>query len=307
MAILSIVIIAASIIKEVDYFYYILFSDNDSSGSPEKDELILHDKIRPKKMFYNQRESQAITMLNSLLSEENYSKVINRLDNKGMRKGFACLFSGGPGTGKTETAYQIARQTRRHIMTVDISQTKNREWGADEKHIKKIFDSYRSLVEKSEITPILLFNESDSVINKRTELGQFNRAIDKSENNVQNIILQEIENLNGILIATTNLARNMDTAFERRFLYRINFDKPTAESRNEIWKMLMPQLPEELCRDLSNKYELSGGQIENIARKAEVNMVLNNDVLPMATLVQYCIEESQSSISTTEKIGFGRV
>jgi len=31
-----------------------------------------------------------------------------------MRKGFACLFSGTPGTGKTETAYQIARETGRN-------------------------------------------------------------------------------------------------------------------------------------------------------------------------------------------------
>ena len=305
LAVFSIVAIVIYIFGEVDFFFYSIFSENDSLDICEKEGLISHDKVKPKKMFYNQSQSQSIATLNSLLSEENYRKVIDRLDSRGMRKGFACLFSGGPGTGKTETAYQIARETKRHIMTVDISQTKNSAWGEDEKNIKKIFDSYRSLVEKSEVTPILLFNESDAVINKRTELGQFNRAIDKSENTVQNILLQEMENLTGILIATTNLTRNMDAAFERRFLYRINFEKPTAESRKEIWKMLMPELSAELCQELSQKYELSGGQIENIIRKTEVNRVLNDDVLSLAVLRQYCKEEAQSSIDTSKKIGFG--
>ncbi|MDR0448827.1 MAG: ATP-binding protein [Treponema sp.] len=255
-------------------------------------------------MFYNQKESQAINTLNSLLSEENYRKVLDRLDSKGMRKGFACLFTGGPGTGKTETVYQIARETKRHIMAVDISQTKDCLYGASEKKIKGIFDTYNNLVGKSEVTPILLFNEADAVISQRKELSDHNRAIDQSENTIQNIILQEMENLTGILIATTNLSQNMDIAFERRFLYRIAFDKPSAENREEIWRTLMPDLPEELCQELSKKYELSGGQIENIARKVEVNLILSNNILPMATLLQYCKDEIHSSIDNSRKIGF---
>ena len=304
LTVLFLGVILIIIFKKIDFFFWDLSYDNDSSEISKKEDLIFHDKVKPKKMFYNQRESQSVATLNSLLSEENYRKVIDRLERKGMRKGFACLFSGSPGTGKTETAYQLARQTKRNIMTIDISQTKHSLWGEDEKHIKKIFDSYRNLVEKSEVTPILLLNESDAVINKRTELGQYNRAIDKSENTVQNILLQEIENLTGILIATTNLTQNMDSAFERRFLYRITFDMPCSESRKEIWKTLMPDLPEELCMKLSKEYELSGGQIENIARKVEVNSVLNDNILPMETLLKYCKEENKSSFDTSIKIGF---
>lgn len=44
-----------------------------------------------------------------------------------------------------------------------------------------------------------------------------------------------MENLNGILIATTNLQDNMDRAFERRFLYKIQFDRPDVQSRGKIW------------------------------------------------------------------------
>jgi len=199
-----------------------------------KKNLLLHDAIKPKKMYYNPRETGEIQKLISLLSEENYHKIQDRLDGKGMRKGFACLFSGEPGTGKTETVWQVARETKRNIMQVDISDTKSCWYGESEKKIKEIFDTYRNAVDDSAIAPILLFNEADAVIGKRKVFNSLSRAVDQTDNAIQNIILQEIENLSGILIATTNLTQNMDNAFERRFLYKIIFDKPGPEGRRGI-------------------------------------------------------------------------
>ena len=82
--------------------------------------------------------------------------------------------------------------------------------------------------------PILLFNEADAIIGK-CQVGA-ERAVEKMENSIQNIILQEIEQLDGILIATTNLAENMDKAFERRFLYKVKFEKPDLACRSQIGK-----------------------------------------------------------------------
>ena len=277
-------------------------NEKDKSHSPEN--LILFDSITPRKMFYNVRETEAIQKLVFLLSNENFNKIQDRLDCKGMRKGFACLFSGSPGTGKTETAYQIARETKRNIMAIDISRTKSMFFGEGGKLIKDIFDTYRNEVEKSEIAPILLFNEADAIISKRLELNSTSRAVEQEENSIQNIILSEIENLSGILIATTNLAQNMDNAFERRFLYKINFDKPNPESRKHIWNTLAPELPDELTGELSTKYELSGGQIENIARKTEVEAIISGGILPLNTLVHYCQEEIMNNLNTSKRIGF---
>jgi DNA polymerase III delta prime subunit len=78
--------------------------------------MVLFNKIQCKKMFYNQRETVEIEKLSSLLQEDNFFKIQSRLDGKGMRKGIACLFSGGPGTGKTETAYQIGFETVNHAI-----------------------------------------------------------------------------------------------------------------------------------------------------------------------------------------------
>jgi len=267
--------------------------------------MLQYEKIIPKTMFYNERENDSIQKLTSLLQEENYCKIIDRLDGRGMRKGFACLFSGLPGTGKTETVYQIARETKRNILMVDISETKSKWYGESEKRIKEIFDTYRTAVEKSEIAPILLFNEADAVIGKRKEFVSGSGAVDQTENTIQNIILQEMETLCGILIATTNLTQNMDNAFERRFLYKITFDKPSLESRKGIWNTLLPALPDEHAMELSGKFELSGGQIENIARKVEVDAIVNGDELCLERLTQYCKDENLNGFTITKKIGFG--
>jgi SpoVK/Ycf46/Vps4 family AAA+-type ATPase len=174
--------------------------------------------------------------------------------------------------------------------------------GESEKNIKNLFDTYREHVKKDSITPILLFNEADAIINKRQEGAQ--RAVEKMENSILNIILQEMENLDGILIATTNLAQNMDTAFERRFLYKIKFEKPTFDARMSIWRTMIPTLNEEDSRFLANKYDFSGGQIENIARHYTIGKILHGDSKDMRKeLSEYCNNERLES-HDKRNIGF---
>ena len=201
-----------------------------------------HDSIKEKSLFFNTSEQEQIERLTCLLSTENLPSVQERLEEQGMRKGFACLFYGAPGTGKTETVLQLARQTGRDLMQVDIAGLRDKWVGESEKNIKEVFARYRRLCQNSEVMPILFFNEADAIINKRTE--NIEHSVDKMDNAMQNIILQEIENLDGILIATTNLTSNLDRAFERRFLYKVEFHKPTS----------LPEI-EEYCRAelLTNK------------------------------------------------------
>ncbi|MDR2064404.1 MAG: ATP-binding protein, partial [Prevotellaceae bacterium] len=260
-----------------------------SSQTKHKKNLILHNSLKAKQMYYNDSERRQVEQLASLLQEENFKNVRNRLIEKGMRTGFACLFHGAPGTGKTETVYQIARETGRDIMLVDISQTKSMWFGESEKKIKEIFDCYRACVKESKIAPILLFNEADAVINKRQELGS--NPVGKTENAIQNIILQEMENLEGIMIATTNLTQNLDKAFERRFLYKIEFSKPSVEAKKTIWQSIIPALSEKEAVTLSEKYNFSGGQIENIARKCTVDSIIGGQEPDFEKLKFHCQNE----------------
>ena len=77
-----------------------------------------------------------------------------------------------------------------------------------------------------------------------------------------------MESLEGIMIATTNLTSNMDSAFERRFLYKIRFDKPDASVRSLIWQQMIPELTATDATTLAAAYDFSGGQIENVVRKS---------------------------------------
>jgi hypothetical protein len=260
--------------------------------------------IAAKNLFYNRKEARQIEELASLLREENFPSVQNRLSENGMRKGFACLFYGPPGTGKTETVYQIARKTGRDIILVDISETKSMWFGESEKRIKQIFDNYRWAVKSSGVVPILLFNEADAVIGKRMEFNGNTRSVDQTENTMQNIILQEIENLDGILIATTNLTKNMDKAFERRFLYKIEFVCPSIEARASIWQSMMPLLSHDKAANLALRYNFSGGQIENIARKSTIENIIHGIEPSLDKLKEFCDTELLSRENNGTRIGF---
>ena len=174
--------------------------------------------------------------------------------------------------------------------------------GESEKNIKQVFDTYRSKVKECKIAPILLFNEADAVIGKRKEGAE--RAVDKMENSIQNIILQEMETLEGILIATTNLAQNMDKAFERRFLYKIKFEKPTAEARVDMWREMIPRLTEEEAWMLALKYDFSGGQIENIARHYTIGNILHGDREGIVEKLSTYCESEKLETKEIRKIGF---
>ena len=282
-----------------------LFAElNLSSMNQDKKrgDLVKAKEITPKKLFYGEKISSQIAELGNLLDDAQYKQIRTRMKEKGFRCGFACLFYGEPGTGKTETVLQLAKQTGRDILQVNISQIKSMWVGESEKNIKQVFDNYRAKVKECEITPILLFNEADAIIGKRQEGAE--RAVDKMENSIQNIILQEMETLDGILIATTNLAQNMDKAFERRFLYKIKFEKPTIEARMCMWQEMIPVLKEEETRILANKYDFSGGQIENIARHYTIGNILHGDSENVIDeLSSYCDSERLNA-KETRKIGF---
>lgn len=230
------------------------------------------ENITEKSLFYPTKTALQVFELEKLLSPEKFQNVQESLEAHGMRKGLACLFYGTPGTGKTETVLQIARKTGRNIMQVDMSQMRDKFVGESEKNVKQIFTRYRRLCKESEKTPILLLNEADALLGVR--LTHVEHSVDQMENTMQNILLQEMENLDGILIATTNLTQNLDGAFDRRFLYKVEFLKPTPEESRHIWQAMLPEISEEDAWTLAKQYAFSGGQIENIARKQIVNSIL---------------------------------
>lgn len=270
-------------------------------AKPKRD-LIPHDSFAAKKLIYNADEQKQVAQLTELLKPKRFSEVQDRLAKAGMRKGFCCIFHGAPGTGKTETVQQIARLTGRDIMRIDVDKIKNCFVGESEKNIKRAFVKYRKYAEEMECAPILLFNEADSILGVRMENAT--RSVDKMENSIQNIILQEMETFEGIMIATTNLTSNLDKAFERRFIYKIRFDKPSVEARSEIWQAMMPSLAAADAKILAREFDMSGGEIENIVRKQTVDAILSDEKEADLPKLKYLCSHERLNNGKSTRIGF---
>ena len=275
---------------------------NKDLDKKKKENVILPGNVPFRKLIYSDNEAHQLELLQTLLEEDNLRTTQERLVQKALPKGVTALLHGAPGTGKTETVLQIAKATNREIMKVDISASRSMWFGESEKIIKQVFKDYKSYAKKQSLTPILFFNEADAIIAKRKEANTSN--VSDTENRIQNILLEEIENFEGILIATTNLATNMDTAFERRFLFKIEFQKPGVKAKSQIWKSKMPQLPDEDCELLASQFDFSGGQIDNIVRKNEINEIIYGNKVNVKTLVDFCKEEMLSNQFSRTQIGF---
>ena len=292
--------------KLTEYAKSDLLSELDLNIKAKSDrDLIRSNSLPEKQLIYNTTERSQIAELSFILSAERFYEIQSRLRDAGMRTGFCSLFYGSPGTGKTETVYQIARATGRDILRVDVDKIKSCWVGESEQNMKKLFDRYRNICKDSTLAPILLFNEADAILGVRMEGAT--HAVDKMENSIQNIILQEMESLEGIMIATTNLTSNLDKAFERRFLYKIQFNRPTIEARIQIWKAMLPSLTENETHILASQFDLSGGELENITRKYTVKAILSGqDAISLSTIIELCHNERISN-SSRMKVGFRSV
>lgn len=293
----------ANAFKLTDYAKNDLLSELDLNIQPQQScQLTKCSSFPEKRLIYNASERAQVKELSAILSADRFHAVQKRLRDAKMRTGFCCLFYGAPGTGKTETVYQIARATGRDILRVDVDKIKSCWVGESEQNIKRFFDIYRKACKQSKVAPIMLFNEADAILGVRMEGAT--RAVDKMENSIQNIILQEMESLEGIMIATTNITANLDKAFERRFLYKIKFNRPTIECRAQIWQLLMPALTLSDANTLASKFDMSGGEIENISRKYAVNAILSGeDSIDIQSIIEICKNERIAN-KTCAQIGF---
>lgn len=264
--------------------------------------IIKHSDIVSKRLFFNDSECKELDRLYTLLQKDNFDQVTARLKEKGMRKGVACLFYGAPGTGKTASCYNLSAATGRDIYFVDMAQIKSKWVGASEENLSNLFKAYREAVRTEEVTPIMVWNEADAIFGKRRNVTS---AVDKMENTMQNIILQELEDLEGILIATTNfsLKDGFDPAMERRFLIKVGFGKPEVDTRTKIWQSMFTDLSDTDAHTLATEYDFAGGLIENINRKATVDYILKGIKPNLDSLRELCRAERLGT-QTTGRIGF---
>jgi SpoVK/Ycf46/Vps4 family AAA+-type ATPase len=197
------------------------------------------------------------------------------MEKRNLPSCLSILLSGGPGTGKTELAMQLARKTNRQILKVDLSAVKDKFVGESEKNVRAIFKTYEEAVRSSKLTPILLLNEADGLLGKRREVSS---SVDQMLNTMQTILLEQMESMKGIIIATTNLRSHFDEAFDRRFTFKLEFENPGEKARQEILRSLLPEVNDEWLCKLAAEHELSGGQWRNVVYRAFIEEALGHDL-----------------------------
>lgn len=216
------------------------------------------------------------------------------------------IFYGHAGTGKTMTAYSLAKSLKRQVLAFDCSKILSMYVGESEKNVRKIFDTFYDLSEKTKTEPILLLNEADQFLGARSSGAS--SGSEQMHNQMQNIFLEQIENFKGMLIATTNLLENIDKAFSRRFNYKIEFKKPDEAQRLILWEKMLPlNAPYDKKFDVKElaKYSLTGGQINLIIKNTAYKVAVTDE--PLFTLNDFVSEikrEKDANFDSEKSMGF---
>ena len=238
-------------------------------------------------------------------------EVVNRLVKWGIKDKKSgidarIIFYGAAGTGKTMTAYSLAKSLKRQVLAFDCSKILSMYVGESEKNVRKIFDTFYELSQKTKTEPILLLNEADQFLGARSS-GNITGS-DQMHNQMQNIFLEQIENFRGMLIATTNLLENIDKAFSRRFNYKIEFKKPNKEQRVELWNKMLPKsAPYEDGFDVTKlaEYSLTGGQINLIVKNTAYKVAVREEPLfKLKDFIDEIRKEKDANFDSEKSMGF---
>ena len=195
--------------------------------------------------------------------------------------GLAAMFGGASGTGKTMSAGVIANAIGLDLYRVELASVVSKYIGETEKNLERIFNAAR------QANCILLLDEADALFGKRTEVSD---AHDRYANIEVAYLLQKLENHDGIVILTTNLAKNIDAAFTRRLQFIIEFPRPDVALRERLWRnMLTGGLP--LSDDidfsfLARQFDNTGGEIRNMVLDAALMAAASGQVVDMALLLR---------------------
>ena len=272
---------------------------------PKNPDLTYPEDIIEKELFYMDEIKEDVHSLFTYLKKDKFKAIQSRLVENKMNRGVCIMLHGDSGTGKTETVYQLAKKTDRAIYHVDIGATISQWVGGTEQNLSEIFKKYKKFCKQArtrgENMPILLFNEADALFGRRLEHPMQGSEVES--NHIQSLLLDYLERQEGILIVTTNLAGSFDEAFERRFLFKIKFEKPNIEIKKRIWKSKVSWLAPRSVERLASSYALSGGEIDNVVRKATMNEVLTGNKSTVSELENLCQKEKLES-ARRSRIGF---
>ncbi|HIG0001418.1 TPA: AAA family ATPase [Campylobacter jejuni] len=247
-------------------------------------------------------------LLENILKQQD-KKVLERLHSWGIKSNknieAKIIFYGPAGTGKTMSALAMAKSMKKSVLSFDCSKILSKWVGESEQNVRKIFDTYKNIVQTCKQSPILLLNEADQFLSTRVDGSS---GSDKMHNQMQNIFLEQIERFSGVVIATTNFLESLDSAFSRRFDYKIEFKKPDFKDRLKIWEKFLPKkalFEKDFDINILSNYELSGAQILMVVKNTALKVAVSKDgVFKMQDFIESIQKELNSSFDKSKIVGF---
>lgn len=247
-------------------------------------------------------------LLENILKQQD-KKVLERLHSWGIKSNknieAKIIFYGPAGTGKTMSALAMAKSMKKSVLSFDCSKILSKWVGESEQNVRKIFDTYKNIVQTCKQSPILLLNEADQFLSTRVDGSS---GSDKMHNQMQNIFLEQIERFSGVIIATTNFLESLDSAFSRRFDYKIEFKKPDFKDRLKIWEKFLPKkalFEKGFDINILSNYELSGAQILMVVKNTALKVAVSQDgVFKMQDFIESIQKELNSSFDKSKIVGF---
>jgi SpoVK/Ycf46/Vps4 family AAA+-type ATPase len=264
---------------------YGLADDRQSADNhlPSTLQRISAPTISKRNLFYNPAEAKQIELLERMLRPGAFKKYQRTSLAQGEAPGLTVLLAGGPGTGKTELARQLAKKTGRDLLLFNAAEQRDKFYGESEKRIQRVFDAYADLVRSNRQVPILFFNEGDSVFQSRQNNGS---STCSSENTVQTILLNELERFHGILFCTTNRPDSFDEAFSRRFLVQIMINSPLPAVRLQLLSHLFPDLPIATAETLAADHAFTAADLINFRKLRCMQSIVHLDQTTLAEALQ---------------------
>lgn len=270
--------------------------------------LIYKEDIQTVELYYNDVLNNSLNKVKNILEEDNLKNVRNRILEENQHSGICISFYGPSGTGKTEKVLQLAKSVNRDVYNYKIADSESRYCGEKQDVINKMFEEFNKLCKnykkKNLPEPILLLNEADALFSKRHEETTENNTANRENNQLQAELLNHIENFDGIMIITTNQIENFDNAMERRFLFKLKFDNPDKETQKAIWKNRFPTLSKSDLSSLVDKYDFTGGNIQNIKKKSTIEYIISGSKVNINLLLDLCKDE-KIEVESSRRIGFG--
>ena len=178
--------------------------------------------------------------------------AFNMMKHAKVGEGLNLFFYGVEGTGKTELAKAIAKELKRPLILTNISTEGTHRESKEDSVVKSRMSSILYAASKyQKKKAILLVDEADVILNC-------------CEKGALNFFLEQIKM--PIIWISNNIAW-VEKSTLRRFNYSIQFERPDAEKRREVWDSVINEhdaksfMPEDAVKKLSEELSITAGGI----------------------------------------------